>query len=120
MQSPGDPGMLELLEGHDMDEEDMQLLRSKGVKKIADFHRIADVKSLQLPPVTEVKMRELLAGLGKVNMIVLVVLSCVVLVWMNHALTKDRLPGRKNGKRSVEGEEITGCSYVILASLPIW
>uniref|UniRef100_A0A7S0EP20 Uncharacterized protein n=1 Tax=Hanusia phi TaxID=3032 RepID=A0A7S0EP20_9CRYP len=48
-----------------MDEEDMQLLRSKGVKKIADFHRIADVKSLQLPPVTEVKMRELLAGLGK-------------------------------------------------------
>uniref|UniRef100_A0A7S4LZV3 Uncharacterized protein n=1 Tax=Guillardia theta TaxID=55529 RepID=A0A7S4LZV3_GUITH len=57
--------MLEVLEEHDMDEEDLKLLRSKGVKKVADFHRISDVKSLQLPPVTEVKLKELLASLNE-------------------------------------------------------
>jgi len=65
MKSPGEGKMLEVLEEHDMDEEDLKLLRSKGVKKVADFHRISDVKSLQLPPVTEVKLKELLASLNE-------------------------------------------------------
>ena len=67
MKSPGEVKMLEVLEEHDMDEEDLKLLRSKGVKKVADFHRISDVKSLQLPPVTEVKLKELLATLNEVG-----------------------------------------------------